>query len=258
MRDGLLVLVEARDVGRLQVDLRLALDHPLGHRAADPGPSLTQTAAADHSPRDLGRLAQDRQPVRRQREQAVDRVLDAHRLVAHDLRHQLERVLHLLHEVVLGEGELGRRERRLLDRGDLVGVVQDRAVGVRADLEAAAVLALVHVRVHVAHDRELDRALGVGEARHRADVDHLVHRGRERDRGAGHARQARAPDAAGDHDDVGLDVAARGAHALDAAALDVDAEHLGVGGHRQRAGVAASSRISVPARSESTTPTPGE
>ena len=41
--------------------------------------------------------------------------------------------------------------------GISLGVVQDRAVRVRADLQAGAVLALVHVRVHVAHDRELDR-----------------------------------------------------------------------------------------------------
>ena len=36
-------------------------------------------------------------------------------------------------------------------------------MGVGADLEPAAVLALVHVRVHVAHDRVLDRALGAIE-----------------------------------------------------------------------------------------------
>ena len=54
--------------------------------------------------------------------------------------------------------------------------------------------------------------LRAGEARHRADVDHLVHRRRQRDRRAGHARDPRAPHAAGDHDDVGLDVAARRAH----------------------------------------------
>ena len=156
--DALLVLVEARDVGRLEVDLGLALDHPLGDRPADARPLLDPDRGGRPEPPDLGRLAEDRQAVGREREQAVDRVLDADRLVADDLRHQLERVLHLLREVVLGERELGRRERRLLDRGDLVGVVQDRAVRVGADLEPAAVLALVHVRVHVAHDRVLDRS----------------------------------------------------------------------------------------------------
>ena len=80
------------------------------------------------------------------------------RLVADDLGHQLERVLHLRLEVRLRERELGRRQRGLLDRRDLLRVVEDRAVRVRADLEADAVLALVHEHVHVAHDRELDRA----------------------------------------------------------------------------------------------------
>ena len=224
-----------------------------------PGPLLDPHRRGGPQPAHLGRLAEDRQAVGRQREQAVDRVLHADRLVADDLRHQLERVLHLLHEVVLGERELGRRERGLLDGGDLVGVVQDRPVRVGADLEPAAVLALVHVRVHVAHDRVLDRALRVREARHRADVDHLVDGGRERDRRAGHAGEPRAPDAAADHDVLRLDVAARGAHAAHAAALDVDVEHLGVGRHGERArSPAPRSRISVPARSESTTQTPGE
>ena len=56
-------------------------------------------------------------------------------------------------EVLLGERQLGRRQRRGLDRRDVVGVHQDRPVRVRADLQVAAVLALVHVRVHVADDR---------------------------------------------------------------------------------------------------------
>ena len=42
-------------------------------------------------------------------------------------------------------------------RRDLVGVERDRAVGVGADLEAGALLALVHVGVHVADDRVLDQ-----------------------------------------------------------------------------------------------------
>ena len=69
------------------------------------------------------------------------------------------------------------------------------------------VLALVHVRVHVADDRVADLALAVLEDRHRPDVDHLVDRRRERDRRAGHPGDPRAPDAAGDDDRVGLDVA---------------------------------------------------
>ena len=80
----------------------------------------------------------------------------------------------------------------------------------------------------------LDVALGAGELGHGADVDHLVHGGRQRDVRAGHAADLRAPDAAGDHDRVGLDLACGGAHAVHAAAFDVDSDHLGVGGDLQR------------------------
>ena len=201
------------------------------HSATDlptPGPSFTHTAAADQSPFTSGSLAEDRHPVGRQGDEPVDRVLHADGLVADDLGHQLERVLHLSGEVGLRERELRRRQRGLLDRRDLLRVVEDRAVGVRADLEADAVLALVHEHVHVAHDRELDRARRRLEPRHRADVDHLVDGRRERDVRSGHLREQRAPHAACDHDDLGLDHAARGVHAPDAAVLDVHAADVGV------------------------------
>ena len=154
---GLLVVVEAADVGLVAVDLRLAVDHPLGDGLADAGPFLDPHGRGRPEALDLGRLAEDRHAVRRQGDEAVDGVLHADRLVADDLGHQLERVLHLRVEVGLRERELRRRERGLLDRRDLLRVVEDRAVGVRADLEADAVLALVHEHVHVADDRELDR-----------------------------------------------------------------------------------------------------
>ena len=110
-------------------------------------------------------------------------------------------------------------------------------MGIRADLEARPVLALVHVGVHVSHDREGDLAGRVLEDRHRADVDHLVHRGRQGDRCPGHARDARAPDAAGDDDDVGPDVALVGAHAGHATLDDVEPGHLRLRRDRQRADV---------------------
>ena len=100
------------------------------------------------------------------------------------------------------------------------------------DLEVAAVLALVAVRVHVADDRVLDLADRVLEQRDRPDADHLVDRRRERDRRAGHRPDARAPHAAGDDDDVRLEVALVGPDAGHAAVLDIDAGHLG---HRREA-----------------------
>ena len=120
-------------------------------------------------------------------------------------------------------------------RGDLVGVHEDRPVGVRAHLQVAAVLALVHVGVHVADDREGDLADRVGEERHGPDADHLVHGRRERDRRAGHAGDARAPHAAGDDDRLGLDGAAIGVDTADAAVLHVQAGDLDAGGDGQRA-----------------------
>ena len=108
-------------------------------------------------------------------------------------------------------------------------------MGVRADLKARPVLALVHEHVHVADDRELDRLRRALEPRHRTDVDHLVDSRRQRDMRARHLREQRAPDAARDHDGLGLDVAARGADAPDPAVLDVEAFDLGRREHAERA-----------------------
>ena len=252
-----LLVVEARDVGRLQVDLRLAVHHPLGHRLADARPLLHPDGGRRPQALHLGRLAEQRQAVRRQRQQAVDRVLDADRLVAEHLRDELERVLELELEVLLRERQLGRRERRLLDRRDLVGLVEDRPVRVRADLEPLPVLALVHVRVHVADDRELDRGLRGEEARHRADVDHLVHRRRQRDRRAGHARDARAqmPHAI---TTVSASTSPRVVRTRRTRPSSTSMpEHLGVREHLSAPAACARSRMIVPKRSESTTATDG-
>ena len=128
---------------------------------AIPGASLIQIAAADQRPLTSGVSPMIGIAVRRQRQQAVDRELHADRFVADDLGEELEGVLELRVEVVLGERQHRRRQRGRRDRRDVVGVHEDRAVGVRADLEAAAVLALVHVGVHVAHDRVAHLALVV-------------------------------------------------------------------------------------------------
>ena len=150
-------------------------------------------------------------------------------LVADDLRHQLERLLHLQREVVLRERELGRRQRRLLDRRDLVGVVQDRAVRVRADLEPRPVLALVHVRVHVADDREVDRRRFASSNRGTGPMSIIWCTAGVSGIDAPAIRASRGlQHAAADHDVLGLDVAAGRAHAPDAAVLDVDPEHLDV------------------------------
>ena len=211
------------------------MGHPLRDGPPDAGALLDPHRGRRPQALDLGRLAEQRRAVRGQREQAVDRVADLGPVGAERVRHQLEGLLQLRVEVVGGERQLGRRELRLLDRRDLVGVVQDRAVRVGADLHVGAVLALVAERVHVADDRERDLARPLGELRDRPHRDHLVHRGGERDRRARHPRELRAPHAAGDHDGLGLDVAAGGAHPPDPALLDVHADHLDGRHHGERA-----------------------
>ncbi len=108
-------------------------------------------------------------------------------------------------------------------------------MGIRADFEAVAVLPLVHVRIHVAHDRIADFLGRVREHRDRPDVDHLVDRRRERDRCAGHPGDPRAPDPAGDDDDLGFDRPGVGMHPPDLARFDVDAGDLNAGRDRQAA-----------------------
>ena len=233
----LLVLVEARDVGRLEVDLGLALDHPLGHGAAHARALLDPHRGGGPEPAHLGRLAEDRQAVGRERQQPVDRVLDAHGLVAEDLRHELERVLHLLDEVVLRERQLGGGERRLLDRGDLLGVVQDRPVRVGARPRARSPSWRSYMFVSMS--RTIGNSIALFEsAKCGTGPTSIIWwtAGVSGIDAPASLRDARAPDAAGDHDVLGLHVTAVGAHAPHAPALDVDAGHLGVRRDGERAG----------------------
>ena len=72
-----LVRVEPRDVGAVRIDLGLAVGHPLGDRLRDPGRLLDPDRGGRPQPADLGRLAEDRRAVGRERQQSVDRVPDA-------------------------------------------------------------------------------------------------------------------------------------------------------------------------------------
>ena len=111
----LLVLVEAGDVAVVDVDLGVAVGHPLGHRPADARALLDPHRGRGPQPGDLA-LAQDRVAVAGQREQAVDGVAHLGTLGAEEVGHQLEGLLELGVEVVGGEGHLGRRQLGLLDR----------------------------------------------------------------------------------------------------------------------------------------------
>src|SRR5699024_4732858 len=106
-----------------------------------PGASLIHTAAADHSPRTSG--VSPTSATRRLR-------------VGQQCGEHLLGVLPLLGEVLLGEGEAGGGglAGMVADGRDLLGQVEERAVGVGADLQVGAALALVHQAVHVAQQRE--------------------------------------------------------------------------------------------------------
>ena len=127
----LLVLVEPGDVAVADVDLAVAVGHPLGHRAADARPLLDPDRGGGPETLDVA-LAQDRQAVAGQREQPVDGVAHLGALGAEQLGHQLVGLLELRVEVVGGERQLGRAELGLLDRGDVLGLHEDRAVRVGA------------------------------------------------------------------------------------------------------------------------------
>ena len=85
------------------------------HSATDlptPGPSLIQTAAADHRPLTSGVSPRIGMPSGVSESRPLIAYFTPTRLVADDLRHQLERVLHLRLEVGLGERQLGRATAR--------------------------------------------------------------------------------------------------------------------------------------------------
>src|SRR5690606_10958671 len=135
-----------------------------------------------------------------------------------------------------GDGQLGGREHRILDRGNVGRPHKDRPVGVGADLHVVAVLPLVHEGIHVADDEvlNLDVRLLLEEANW-ADADQLMNGRGEADGRPGHLRQLRAPDAGANDDVFGLYVAAVGAHAGDTAVLGEDVVDLCVGEDGERA-----------------------
>ena len=231
---ALLLVVEAGDVGAVGVDdTGVAVGHPLGDDLRHTGTFLDPDGGGGPEVLDIGKLTETRHGVGGEGEQTVDGVLD---LGVAEHVHQLDGLFHLLVEVVGGEGHLGRTERGLFVRRDLVGVVQDRAVGVGADLHRAGRLALVAEGVHIADDRVADLVVGLGEHIERADVGHLVHGRDERDVGVGHVGDLVRPHTAGDHDVLGVDRALVGDDTGDLAptvrtrrVVGEDVEHLGVG-----------------------------
>ena len=256
---GLLVRVEAADVGAVRVaQVRVAVGHPLGNDLSDAGAFLDPHCCGAPQVAHLGGLTEHRVGVGGQAQQAVDRVAD---LGLAEHVHQVDGLFELLVEIVGSERQLGRRQRRLLVGGDVVGVHEDRSVGVRADLHRAGGLALVAERVHVANDRVGDLLAALLQDVDRADIGHLMDRGREGDVGAGHRGDARAPHAAGDRDVLGLDAALVGhdrRHLRPAGPSSVSMSSTSVLANTCSAPLStASLRICVPVSSESTHDTLG-
>ena len=237
---GAFLVVEAGYVGTVYVDHPgVAVGHPLGDDLGHSRTLLYPYGGRRPEVPYLRGLAQARHGVRREGEEAVDGVPDL-RLAQHV--HQLDGRLHLRIEVVIGERHLGRREGRLLVGRDLVRVVEDRPVAVRADLHGAGRLPLVAEGVHVPDDRVADLVVGLGQDVHRADVGHLVDGGDQRDGGTGHVGDPVGPDSAGDHDVFGRNGALvrddrrHGGHAT--LAIDgLDVEDLGIGEHLAAGGL---------------------
>ncbi|CAB4836164.1 unannotated protein [freshwater metagenome] len=214
--------------------VRVAICHPLGHQLRDAGAFLDPHGGSTPQIAHLGGLAQHRVGVGGEAEQTVDRVADLG--IAEHL-HQLDGLLHLRIEIVVGERQFGWGQRRGSDRGDVVRAHQDWSVGIAADLHRSGRLTLVAERVHIADDREGQFLTGLLQDVDRADVGHLMHGRGERNVGTGHLGDARAPHTAGDDHVVGLDRAAIGDDGLDARPtgrrFGEQIQHFGVGEHGQ-------------------------
>ena len=113
------------------------------------------------------------------------------------------------------------------------------------------------IGVHVPHDGVYDFASGFFQNGDGANADHLVHHRRQRNRGSGHFGDARAPHTAGNDDGASFDVAFFRTDALDTPLADMNIQCFSVMEDAKRRHLVARSRMIVPARSESTTPTEG-
>src|SRR5581483_197707 len=226
---------KARDVGTTGINFGIAIGHPFGDGAGDARTFFDPNRGGRPQPFDFGRFAEKGKAVGREGEETVDGVTDANLFVAENVGHELEGLFELHIEIFFGEGELGGRERGLFDGGNVVGFPKNRAVGVRANFEVAAVLPFVHVGVHIADDGEFDFARRVRELGNGPDANHLVNGGRERNVCASHARDARTPDAARDDDGIRVNVAFIGADAANVSVLYVESSDFGVGEDGERA-----------------------
>ena len=228
--------MEARDVRAVGIDLAGPVRDQLGQHPAHSRSFLDPHCSCGPQPGDLRRLAHQCSAVRSHGEQSVQRGPAGRGRIGQELGEHLLRLLHLEREVVLREGEAGRGGLSgvVSDRRDLLRAVQQGTVRIGADLEVGPPLALVHQAVHVAQQREADPLAGLLELRDRAHVDHLVHRGRQRDRSACEGGHPGAPHAAGDHHDLRLDRPVIGDHAGDTATFDLDVEHLGLRARGER------------------------
>ena len=103
-----LMIVETRDVRLVEVDLGSLPAHPLSDRTSDAGALLDPTRGDRPDPLHLGGLSEGGVAVGCHGDEPVDRVAHADALVAEQFGHQLEGILELGVEVVLGEGQLGR------------------------------------------------------------------------------------------------------------------------------------------------------
>ncbi len=221
-------LLEPVELAFVQVDPGVPVHQHLGQRPRHPGRVRHPDGLGQPEPVEVRRLADQREAVGGEGEDAVDAVLV---LGLGQHGQQLDRVAPGGVEVLLGE-RLHRRHRGG-SGADLVLGDRHGAVGVGADADAVAVPAEVEVAVLVAQDRALLAQL------QRARLGVLVGQGQQRHVQPGHPPDRGTPEARRAHHHVGRDRAvlagARHRDPGDPAAALLDADH---GVPRQESGPA--------------------
>ncbi len=201
--------------------------HPLGEGLGDAGGVGDPDGLGEPEATQVPGFAEHRHPVGGEGEDAVEALGHPGGTECGD---QSDAVLPARGEVLLGEGQGGRHDRRFVEGGDGEGVDGHRAVGVGADAETGPggvrVLAVVQVAVLEPQDRASGCGAGVVapvEFGQRFGRGVLVGKRQQRYVHPGHRADHRAPEAGGRDDMVGGEGAPVGDDAGDLAVRPLDA-----------------------------------
>ncbi len=228
-----LVGLEPVQVAGVQVDARVAVDHPLGHRLGHAGRVGDPDRLGGPEAVELGVRAEQREVVGGEREHPVERVGELEPAVGEQAGQHPLRLGQREGEVVRGEVEHRRLAVQAVHlvvvgpRGQVLDPDRDRPVAVGADADGLAVLAEVEVGVLVTQHRA--DGLG-GPAPQRPDRPGPGELMGQRGQGQPLTDQTGdllAPDARAADDEVGRQLALVGEHPGDPVAGGEDVEDLG-------------------------------